>query len=154
MRPRPTSVFLAIALGVGLLAGTSQARPPYRQQLIVQYRLTPDRADGTRVVTCQFCHKNSTGAQPWNPFGDNVRGEYVKIDPLKDPSRRNETIKTALYEVLENKKDSDGDGWYDALEVFAGTLPGNKDSKPPEGSFPKLQADFEKAGGIKSFQIK
>jgi hypothetical protein len=154
MQLRATPVVLAAALGISLLAGTSFARPPYRQQVIVQYKLAPDRTDGTRNIGCTYCHRNSSGAQPWNPFGDNVRGEYVKIDPLKDPSKRNDVIKQSLVEVLKRKIDSDGDDWYDAIEVFAGTLPGNKDSKPPEGAFAKLQADFEKAGGIKSFEVK
>ncbi|RIH90328.1 hypothetical protein Mterra_00560 [Calidithermus terrae] len=111
-----------------VLLSLALARPPYRTQAVQQFHLSPG-------VTCQFCHVNANGGAPWNPFGELVRANFKG------------TINAALYEALKAMKDSDGDGYLDALEVFAGTLPGSPDSKPlVDAAF--LKANFDKAGGV------
>ena len=48
-------------------------------------------------------------------------------------------------------KDSDGDGFIDVLEVFAGTLPGDASSRPlvtPQF----LMQSLEKAGGLEIYK--
>jgi len=123
-----------------VVASFSMARPPYRLQAIQQFGLVPDKGD-TRVVTCQYCHVNAGGGAPWNSFGENVRANFKG------------QIADALYETLKAMKDSDGDGYADVLEVFAGTWPGNPDSKPlatPEA----LMSRLEKAGGVDIFKAK
>jgi len=60
-------------------------------------------------------------------------------------------IGDALFEALRSMKDSDGDGYADALEVFAGTLPGDASSKPlVTAQF--LMQSLEKAGGIEIYK--
>lgn len=123
-----------------LVASVGVARPPYRLQAIQQFGLVADK-DSNRTVTCQYCHVNAGGGAPWNDFGNNVRSNFKG------------NISEALYEALKAMKDSDGDGYADVLEVFAGTWPGNPDSKPlatPEALMERLQ----KAGGLDIFKPK
>lgn len=123
-----------LALSALTILSLALARPPYRLAAIAQLHLTPDQGN-TRSVTCQFCHVNPNGGPPWNPFGENVRSNFRG------------DINQALYDALRAMKDSDGDGYLDVLEVFAGTWPGNPDSKPlVDPAF--LKANFEKAGGM------
>jgi hypothetical protein len=123
-------VWLLLAFAV--VASLALARPPYRNQVISQYHM----ASG---VTCQYCHVNPGGGAPWNEFGKLLQANWAN------------GAGPALYESLKAMKDSDGDGYEDALEVFAGTLPGSADSKPNvEKAF--LKANFDKAGGVDLFK--
>lgn len=132
------TVFWLCVIGLTLALPIALGRPPYRLAAIQQLHLVPDK-DGTRTVTCQFCHVNPGGGPPWNPFGELVRSNF----------RGN--INQALYDALSAMKDSDGDGYVDVLEVFAGTWPGNPDSKPlVDPAF--LKANFEKAGGMQLYK--
>jgi hypothetical protein len=135
-------------LAVGAFSSTN-AKNSYRLVAILQYKLEPDKADGTRVTPCQFCHINSTGAAPWNPFGLNLRDTFRK-DTSMDSSTE-DRLKEALYKVLVKKLDSDGDKYIDALEVYAGTLPGNKTSTPKR-DLEDLEDAFVKAGGFAQFK--
>jgi hypothetical protein len=135
----------------GLLLGVSQAKNTYRLAAITQYKLSPDTDDGTRLTLCTYCHVNNSGNKPWNPFGINLQSTF-----------RNETdtglsntvrIKDALYKVLAKKLDSDNDGYYDALEVFAKTFPGNDSSKPSTEAA-KLEAQFKDAGGFAQYKVE
>lgn len=142
--------FVAVA---GLLAcgfaNLGVAKNQYRLAAVVQYKLEPDREDGTKGVACTFCHVNSTGASPWNPFGTNLRNTFRnETDKITSSDSR---IKEALYKVLAKKLDSDGDGYYDAIEIYAGTLPGNKVNSPTR-SVKDLEAAFVKSGGIDQFK--
>jgi hypothetical protein len=135
-------------LGVGVLSSTN-AKNSYRLLAIVQYKLDPDKPDGTRVTGCTYCHINSTGAAPWNPFGLNVRDTFRKDTDLSEATE--DRLKDALYKVLAKKLDSDGDKYMDALEVYAGTLPGNKNSTPKR-DLEELEEAFTKSGGFAQFK--
>jgi hypothetical protein len=140
-----------IGVGLGaavLLAGAGNAKNTYRLAAVAQYKLEPDREDGTRVVACTYCHINSTGAAPWNPFGLNLR-ETFRRESTSLPS--DQRIKNALYKVLVKKLDSDSDGYPDALEVYAGTLPGNSLSSPTR-DVDELEKAFTDSGGYAQFK--
>jgi hypothetical protein len=130
-----------MVLGVGVLLSftalqwnsDSSAFPAYRQQLVKQYHLVDKR------VTCGYCHTNPGGGSGWNAFGTQ----------LKTLNKGN--IAKALYDVLENDTDADKDGYKDALEVFAGTLPGDKNSLPLVDA-QTLETNFESAGGLELYQ--
>ena len=124
------------------------AKNQYRLAAVAQYRLEPDREDGTRAVACTFCHINSTGAAPWNPFGLNLRETFRKESSAQPADVR---IKAALYKVLVKKLDSDGDRYNDALEIYAGTLPGNALSTPKR-ELDELEKAFTAAGGYAQFK--
>lgn len=113
----------------------SNAFPAYRQQLVKQYHLVDKR------VTCQYCHVNAGGGAPWNAFGQEVK------------ALNKGNIAKALYDVLEDDTDADKDGYKDALEVFAGTLPGDKTSMPLVDA-QKLATNFKSAGGLELFQTE
>lgn len=129
----------AVAVLVGLpLAQRASAFPQYRVQAIKQLHLAVDR-DGQQVVGCQYCHVSPQGGAPWNPFGQLVQ-DKLGAD-----------FAATLYAALEANKDSDGDGYEDALEVFAGTRPGDKASRPlVDPAF--LRKNFEAAGGLKLYR--
>jgi hypothetical protein len=111
----------------------------YRLQAIKQLKLEPDRADGTRVVGCVLCHVNADGGDPWNAFGQRLQ---AKLD--------GDFAKTLLT-VLSELRDSDGDGYNDALEIFAKTFPGDAKSVPGM-KLEELQQAFEKGGGLEQFK--
>ena len=91
------------------------------------------------VVGCVLCHVNTEGGDPWNAFGQRVQ---AKLD--------GDFAKTLLG-VLGELRDSDADGYNDALEIFAKTLPGDAKSVPSQKP-EELQAAFEKAGGLEQFK--
>ena len=130
-----------VVLGIGVLFAfttlqwnsDSSAFPAYRQQLVKQYHLVDKR------VTCQYCHVNAGGGAPWNAFGQEVK------------ALNKGNIAKALYDVLEDDTDADKDGYKDALEVFAGTLPGDKNSSPLV-EVQTLETNFESAGGLELYQ--
>ncbi|MFN3266767.1 MAG: thrombospondin type 3 repeat-containing protein [Deinococcales bacterium] len=147
---RPVFVIAAAAsLCAVFFASSGVAKNQYRLAAIAQYKLESDREDGTRAVACTYCHINSTGASPWNPFGVNLRDVFRNKTRLRDSSDKR--IKDALFEVLKSRLDSDGDGYFDALEVYAGTLPGNKLSVPNRNVV-ELEKAFMASGGFAQFK--
>jgi hypothetical protein len=133
-------MFLMIgACLIGLGSVPTLAFNSYRLQAIKQFKLEPDKADGTMVVGCVLCHVNTEGGDPWNAFGQRVQ---AKLD--------GDFAKT-LLSVLGELRDSDADGYNDALEIFAKTLPGDAKSVPSQKP-EELQAAFEKAGGLEQFK--
>jgi len=125
--------FIVLVLAL-ILMPLVQARGPYRLQAIAQFNLVADNGDA-RTVTCQYCHVSPNGGAPWNAFGNQVRANFRG------------SIGEALYQTLKAMKDSDGDGYADVLEVFAGTLPGDANSKLlVTAQF--LMQNLEKAGGV------
>jgi hypothetical protein len=136
MNPR----FFCMAACLLLLGGApTLAFPSYRMQAIKQLKLEPDKADGTPVVGCVLCHVNPEGGDPWNAFGQRVQ---AKLD--------GDFAKTLLA-VLSELRDSDGDGYNDALEIFAKTYPGDAKSVPTQKP-EELQKEFEKGGGLEQFK--
>ena len=138
---------LAALLAASLTTAVT-AKNQYRLAAVAQYKLAPDREDGTRAVACTYCHINSTGAAPWNPFGLNVRETFRKESTSQPAATR---IRAALYKVLLRKLDSDGDLYNDALEIYAGTLPGNALSAPKR-ELDELEAAFTAAGGYAQYK--
>jgi hypothetical protein len=135
----PRLFWMATACLITLAGAPTLAFNSYRLQAIKQLKLEPDKADGTMVVGCVLCHTSPDGGAPWNPFGQrlqtNLDGDFAK----------------SLLKVLSELRDSDGDGYTDALELFAKTLPGDAKSVPtlkPE----ELQKEFEKGGGLEQFK--
>ncbi len=113
--------------------GSVSAFGAYREQVVKQFKLTNNR------VGCTYCHVSPDGGAPWNAFGQAVQNKLTG------------DISKTLFDVLSDKKDSDGDGYLDMLEVFAGTLPGNKDSAPLVVAS-ALTTAFEKAGGLEQYK--
>ncbi len=117
------------------------ARPPYRTQAIAQFHLEADPAK-KNTTACTYCHVNAGGGKPWNPFGEEVKRAFRENPRAFIPD--------ALYAALKFGDDSDKDGYSDALEVFALTLPGDPQSKPSE-AVADLQKRFDSAGGVEQY---
>jgi len=132
---------LFLASSGSVLLEQAAARPPYRTQAIAQFHLEADPAKkGT--TGCTYCHVNSRGGAPWNAFGQTVKRAFSENPKAFIPD--------ALYGALKFNVDSDKDGYSDALEVFALTLPGDATSKPSE-SVADLQKRFDAAGGVEQY---
>ncbi|WP_189101668.1 hypothetical protein [Deinococcus knuensis] len=139
-------VTLALA---ALLGGAALALPKYRLQAAPQLHLTAgndlwqlDR----RVISCTYCHVRESGGAPWNPFGQAIQATF------RSEAEAGRAVKfpQALSVLLESGGDADSDGYPDALEVFARTLPGDPDSRP-ERPVADLQVEFDAAGGAAQF---
>ncbi|AWN24685.1 hypothetical protein DKM44_13435 [Deinococcus irradiatisoli] len=94
------------------------------------------------VMACTFCHVNAGGGAPWNPFGQALQKGFQSAPTQK--------FADVLYTVLAANADADADGYPDAVEVFAHTLPGDASSHP-ERPLAELEAAFEEAGGVKQY---
>ena len=132
-----------------LLGGAALALPKYRLQAAPQLHLT----DGNelwqldrRVMPCSYCHVQETGGAPWNPFGQAIQATFRR----EAEAGRAVKFPQALSVLLESNGDADGDGYPDALEVFAKTLPGDPASRP-ERPVADLQAEFDAVGGAAQF---
>lgn len=141
----PSGPFLRFCLLMGtgiLLVGSAFALPQYRLQAIKQfhYKGSPLKKS---TMGCTFCHVKDAGGAPWNAFGENLR-QTLRENPSK-------SMADALYLVLAKDLDSDDDGYGDALEVYAHTLPGDPSSKPTQ-KLEDLQAEFVKSGGLEQYQ--
>ncbi len=136
---------LGVLVAVGVIAAPiSSARPAYRLQAIAQLGLTPD-ANGKATITCQFCHEGPRGGKPWNVFGETVRANFF--------GAAEKNIAQALYLTMKERKDSDGDGYDDVLEVIGGSRPGDAKSMPrtPKDT---LEAQLKVWGGVDYFKPK
>ncbi|WP_425145997.1 thrombospondin type 3 repeat-containing protein [Deinococcus sp.] len=136
------------ALSLLLLGGTVSAMPPFRLTAIQQLgydKLDPLWQYSGKVMSCTFCHVNRQGGAPWNAFGQALQHGF-QANP-------NDNFSQVLYGVLAANGDSDGDGYPDAIEVFARTLPGDPDSHP---SVPlaELERQFQAAGGLAQYVPK
>jgi hypothetical protein len=138
MKIKAIHVIALLALGITTIPMVS-ARPAHRLQAIAQLGLVAEK------VTCQYCHVNAGGRAPWNPFGENIRTTWSNAG--------NKNFAESLYLTLKDRKDSDGDGYADVLEVIAWTQPGNKDSVPNIAK-DTLEAELKAWGGIDRFKPK
>jgi hypothetical protein len=126
-------VLLALG-GFGLSQLSSvNAFGTYRDQVVKQFKYVNSK------VSCAFCHSSPGGGDARNSFGQLVE------------SKLRGDISKALFDAISEKKDSDGDGYTDMLEVFAGSFPGNKDSSP-NITVAALEAAFTKAGGVDQYK--
>ncbi|GAA5514200.1 hypothetical protein Dcar01_02954 [Deinococcus carri] len=138
----------ALAGLVLLAAPATLAMPRYR--LIAAHQLGYDRDDplwelSRTVMPCTTCHLRPQGGQGWNTFGESLRAGF-----RAEPGAK---FADVLYNVLKADADADGDGYPDALEFYARTLPGDPQSHPAK-PVAQLQADFEKAGGMAQYAPK
>lgn len=117
------------------------ARSTYGSLLSSQYKLEKDPV--IKKAGCQFCHSTAFGGRSWNKFGDSIRTQF--------DGAANRKIQDALYLVLKENQDSDSDGYSDALEVVAKTLPGDAKSKP-SARIGDLEEQLKKLGGIDAFK--
>ncbi|CAM3897353.1 hypothetical protein [Deinococcus frigens] len=125
------------------------AMPKYRAQAIQQFHYdtgNPLWALDRRVMACTFCHVGAGGGAPWNPFGEAIRAGF-RADAA---AGRQGKFPNVLYAVLQAGGDADGDGYPDALEVFAHTLPGDAGSRP-DTPLAGLQTEFAVAGGMEQY---
>lgn len=132
-----------------LTAPVALAMPAFRRAAIQQFHYDRDNPLwelDRRVMACTYCHVRETGGAPWNPFGQALQAQFVK----DTRAGRTQKFPQVLHDLLKAGQDADGDGYADALEVFARTLPGDPKSKP-EQSVADLQAAFEKAGGAAQY---
>jgi hypothetical protein len=138
-------VWLAVAL---LALAPALAMPAFRLQAIPQLHYDegePLWQYSAGVMACTFCHVNAKGGAPWNPFGQALQKGFQA-----DPKAK---FGAVLYAVLAANGDADGDGYPDAVEVFAHTLPGDA-SSTPEQPLAELEAAFEEAGGVGQYMAK
>ena len=138
---KPTHL-LAGALALAALgAPLAGARADYVNVMRAQYHL--EKNETVAKAGCQYCHQNAFGGAPWNKFGDLLREQF------RGPAARK--IDQALYLALKADEDSDEDGFGDALEVVAGTLPGDAKSKPTKTKA-ALEAELKRLGGVDHFK--
>ena len=124
--------------------------PKFRMQAIQQFHYDQDNPlweYDRRVMACSYCHENERGGAPWNSFGKALQAQF-RVDAAGGQKSR---FPQVLFNLLKAEKDSDGDSYSDALEVFAKTLPGDATNKP-EKTVAELEEEFEAAGGISQFQ--
>jgi hypothetical protein len=119
------------------------ARPAYFRQALPLFHLA-EVADFQKGG-CTLCHVKTTGGNPWNPFGESVKANFF--------GAANKNIAEAIYLTMLANKDSDGDGYGDALEIIAHTFPGNPASKPST-PVDTLAAEYKAWGGAKYFRAK
>lgn len=137
-------------LGLGLLlaGGSVFAMPQFRLTAIVQLhydKLDPLWQYSGKVMGCTFCHVNKGGGAPWNVFGQALQKGF-QTSPKSN-------FGEVLFTVLSANGDSDGDGYPDAIEVFAHTLPGDPASHP-DRPLAELQQEFDAAGGVAMYAPK
>lgn len=139
MKPSHLIVFTSVL--VTLAYSLAGARSSYSTLAFSQYQFEKD-ANITKSG-CKFCHSTAFGGGTWNKFGTALKTQW--------DGAANRKIQDALYLVLKENKDSDSDGYSDALEVVAKTLPGDARSKP-SASVPDLEAQLKKLGGVEFFK--
>jgi hypothetical protein len=126
--------------------------PRYRLQAIPQLHYDAGNPLWTldrRVMACTYCHVHEGGGAPWNPFGEAIRAGF-RADAQAGGKGK---FPDVLYATLQAGHDADGDGYPDALEVFARTLPGDPDSRPAP-PLAEVQAAFAVAGGTAQYAPK
>lgn len=143
---RAHAIACALAGLVLLAAPLALAMPKYRNQAVMQFHYdagNPLWQLDRRVMACTYCHVKETGGAPWNSFGEALRAAF-RADAA---AGKHSNFPRILSSVLASGGDADGDGYPDVLEVFARTLPGDRESRP-ERPVGEVQAEFEQAGGL------
>lgn len=129
-----------------LLPSLALAMPKFRLAAIQQFHFdqgNPLWEYDRRVMACSYCHVKDSGGAPWNSFGQALQAQF-QTDAVTGQKNK---FPEVLFNLLKAMQDSDEDGYADALEVFAHTLPGDASSKP-EKPVAELEKEFEAAGGV------
>jgi len=109
--------------GVCLADGAAQnasAMPAFPPIVSSAYALKPDGTLAKAVQSCGFCHVAS-GPPKRNPYGADLK------TALEQAHTR--VLSAAILHSID-AKDSDGDGFTNAAEIAADTLPGDPASRP------------------------
>jgi hypothetical protein len=138
---KPIQLMTLAGFLVALACSVAGARSSYNSLVFNQFKLEKDPT--ITKTGCKFCHTTAFGGQGWNKFGTALKTQWEGAAERK--------IQDALYLVLKENKDSDGDGFNDALEIVAKTLPGDAKSKP-NATASDLEAQLKKLGGIEAFK--
>ncbi len=93
-------------------------------------------------IGCSFCHSDPDGGEGWNSFGQLTKRTLEKT---------NGNMEQALYLSLKANRDSDNDGYKDALEIVARSLPGDVKSRPTQ-SIAQLERELLTLGGVEAFK--
>lgn len=139
LRPWRLALLMTCAITCVFAVRPALAFPTYRLEAIKLLKLEPDKTDGTRMVGCTLCHVSPEGGAPWNPFGIRVQAALIG------------DIRQAIFAVLSEMRDADGDGFEDALEIFAKTMPGDPKSVPQEKR-DIVKERFDKSGGLEQYR--
>jgi hypothetical protein len=135
------------AAGLALVAAllpAAVARPAYRLQAIRQLGI-PGSTLSRNTMACTYCHAREGGGAPWNPFGEAIRAAFRAEPEAGFPE--------ALYLTLATGNDADRDGYPNAVEVFARTLPGDPASRP-QAAPEAVARELEEAGGVERYRPK
>ncbi len=138
---KPSHLIVLASILASLVYSIASARSSYSTLAFSQYQLEKD-APVTKSG-CKFCHSSAFGGESWNKFGTALKTQWE--------GAANRKIQDALYLVLKENKDSDGDGYSDALEIVAKTLPGDAKSKPSV-TVVELETQLKKLGGVDAFK--
>jgi hypothetical protein len=138
----PVRALVVLVVLSSLIAGLSlvSARSSFDPVIYKQLKLEDRVGTALEKSSCQLCHMNARGGAPWNPFGLAIGKFRAKRLP----------IDKAVFEALKLEADVDQDGFSDALEVFAGTMPGDANSKPTQ-TLEVLKSKFDAAGGVTQY---
>ncbi|MFQ3549946.1 MAG: hypothetical protein SNJ70_09380 [Armatimonadota bacterium] len=105
-------LIILILMVFALLSTTAFATVKWMNEFNKLYK--PDKDSELGKARCLTCHTTKTGKDGENAYGKMLEKKPVNADSLKE---------------IENK-DADGDGFTNIEEIKAGTLPGDKNSKP------------------------
>jgi hypothetical protein len=138
---KPIHLIVLSGILATLAFSVAGARSSYSTLAFSQYQF-----EKNTLVTksgCKFCHSTAFGGESWNKFGIALKTQWE--------GAANKKIQEALFLVLKENLDSDGDGFSDALEIVAKTLPGDAKSKPSAAVL-DLEAQLKKLGGVEAFK--
>ncbi len=138
---KPSHLIVLFSILVTLAYSLAGARSSYGSLAFSQYQFEKDAT--VTKSGCKFCHSTAFGGESWNKFGTALKIQWE--------GAANRKIQDALYLVLKENKDSDSDGYSDALEIVAKTLPGDAKSKP-SAAVVDLEAQLKKLGGVEVFK--
>lgn len=112
--------FLTLFLLLPFFSLPASARPTFPPIVIETYHLAPGSTDYKAAESCTLCHVPS-GPPERNPYGKDVKRALERAHAT--------TITPAILHSIDNL-DSDGDGFTNAQEFAANTLPGDPNSHP------------------------
>jgi len=86
-----------------------------RQSFLEEWRsIYPNSSSSRRE--CQLCHANSSGGQPWNGYGFDIRTRYIEIDRTD--------MRQAIIDIQELDSDTDQSNLSNLEEIRQSFDPG------------------------------